>query len=176
MTKNTMKLKYKPAKREKNKKVEVENDFKSIIRTMIIVLITIGVMYLLMLGMEKLGVFQRGYTRPDKGETEVSQTFINIGTVFNRDNDEYYVLFDNYESDYTQSTYINYLIDKEEDIKVYKVDMSKNENKKYASEEENDDAQSVEDLKINGVTLIKIEDHENVRYISGREDIEEYLK
>jgi len=90
-------------------------------------------------------------------------------------NDEYYVLFDNYENEYTKSTYINYLIDKVDDIKVYKVDMSKKENAKYSAEEENSDAENATELKINGITLIKIKNGRIEDYISGKESIEEYL-
>ena len=54
--------------------------------------------------------------------------------------------------------------------------MSDLNNNKYASEESNPKVQKVEDLKINGITLIKIQKGKNVKYITGSEEIEKYLK
>lgn len=179
MAKKSMNMKVKSVKRERNKKkyeITVEDGAKSFVLTFIGVLVFIAVMYLGILGMEKLGVFDAGYVAPSKGETEISHEFINIGTVFNRDVETYYVLFDNYESNYTKDTYINYLLDYESDIKVYKVDMSIDANKKYLSEEVNEKAQSVNDLKINDITLMKVSKGKNVKYVIGSENIEEYLK
>ena len=68
------------------------------------------------------------------------------------------------------------LVDAQKDIKVYKVDMSLEENQKYMSEEVNDKAQTVSDLKINGITLMKVSKCKNVKYVIGSENIEEYLK
>jgi hypothetical protein len=49
-------------------------------------------------------------------------------------------------------------------------------NSKYKNEESNPKAQKVEDLKINDITLIKITKGKNVKYITGSENIEEFLK
>lgn len=179
MAKNNMKLKYKPAKRDKNKKnleVTKQEEVSSIIKTTIIVLVTVGVLYLCVLGMEKLGTFEKGYTKPEKEETVIDYEFIDIGTVFNRSEKTYYVLFDNYESDFTKDSYVNMLLDNQEDHRVYKVDMSLKSNEKYINKKENAKAQSVKDLKINGVTLMKVSNGKNAKYISGSEKIEEYLK
>ena len=179
MAKKSMNMKMKSVKRERNKnKIErtSTDEVKTFIYTSVGVLAFIGVTYLGMLGMQALGVFDKGYTAPSKGETEIDHEFISIGTVFNRELDTYYVLFDNYESSYTKDAYINYLVDTQKDVKAYKVDMSDLNNDKYASEESNPKAQKVEDLKINGITLIKISKGKNVKYITGSEEIEKYLK
>lgn len=178
MAKKSMNMKVKSVKREKNKTVErtAKDEAKSFAGTLIGVLVFLGVCYLGVLGMQALGVFDKGYIAPDKGETEISHEFISIGTVFNRDLDTYYVLFDNYESDYTKDAYINYLVDYELKDKVYKVDMNDLNNSKYKSDEANTKAQKVEDLKINDITLIKISKGKNVKYITGSEKIEEFLK
>ena len=87
MAKKSMNMKVKSVKRERNKnKVErtSTDEVKTFIYTSVGVLAFIGVTYLGILGMEKLGVFDEGYVAPAKGETEIDHTFINIGTVFNR--------------------------------------------------------------------------------------------
>lgn len=180
MAKKSMNMKVKSVKRERNKAKEVQrtakDEAKSFVYTLVGVLAFLGLSYLGVIGMQALGVFDKGYTAPSKEETEISHEFISIGTVFNRDLDTYYVLFDNYENQYTKDTYINYLVDYEVKEKVYKVDMNDLNNSNYSSEEANPTAQKVEDLKINDITLIKISKGKNVKYITGSENIEEFLK
>ena len=180
MAKKAMNMRVKSVKRERKNKKDIqkvkENELKSLIYTIVGVLVFLGIAYLGILGMKGLGVFDKGYTAPVNDETEISHEFISIGTVFNRDVETYYVLFDNYESSYTKDAYINYLLDYKTDIKTYKVDMSDLNNSKYASDEANASAQKVNDLKINDITLIKISKGKNVKYITGSENIEEYLK
>lgn len=178
MSKNNMGLKYKKAKRERNKNItsNEENTVKSFIYTTVGVLIFVGLTYLGIMGLGKLGLFEEGYTAPIKGETTIDYEFINIGTVFNRSEKSYYVVFDNYESDYTKNVYINSLIDAQKSYKIYKVDMSKKMNAKYSSDSSNKKASNDADLKINGLTLIKISNGKIAKYLVGEKEIEEYLK
>lgn len=179
MAKYKMNLRTKAPKRERNKQVtEVKavEQFKSFAYTLIGVLAFIGVMALMVFGMQKAGLFEKGYTRPTKEETTIDYEYIAIGTILNREENTYYVLFDNYESNYTNDNYINGLLSKQKNYRVYKVDMSKPENAKYLSKEENKDAKEVNDLKINGITLIKVSNGKIATYVSGIDKIEEYLK
>lgn len=176
MAKKGMNIKYKKQKRERNKiDYSSDSDTSSVIKTLIGVIVFLGIGYLLMLGMEALGIFEAGYTPQEKESTVFSYEFIPASTIFNRNEQEYYVLFDNYESNYTKDIYVNELVDKLEKTSVYKVDMSLNENKKYAGEE-NTKVTGLDNLSVNGVTLIKISNGKVVKYVSGSEKIEEYLK
>ena len=74
MAKNNMGIKYKRPKRERNKVdyTMTENDgFKKFFIVLASVLVFIGALYLGVLGLEKLGVFEEGYTKPSKGTTEI---------------------------------------------------------------------------------------------------------
>ena len=85
MAKKSMNIKYKSKKRVRNKydpTMNKEDTLKSGSRVLIGVIVFLGVMYLCVLGMEKLGVFQVGYTAPQK-ETKIDYEYINIGTIFN---------------------------------------------------------------------------------------------
>ena len=86
---------------------------------------------------------------------------------------EYYVLFDDF-SNLKSDSYVSYLAGKS-DIKVYKVDLSKPENKVFKSEESNKNAKRASELKINDVTLIRIKNGKIVNYIESSAKIEEYL-
>ena len=159
--------------RNKNNMVE-ENTIKSLLKPVIIVLVFLGVMYLMAVGLEKLGTFERGYTAPSK-ETNFDYENISVSTVFNRNEKTYYVIFDNFKSSYTSNSYVNLLLESQ-DTTYYKVDMSIKENAKYASEKSNKKATKPSELKINGITLIKIKNGRIVDYIEGSDNIEEYLK
>ena len=76
-------MKVKSVKRERNKnKIETKDEanFKSFMYTSVGVLAFIGVTYLGILGMEKIGVFDEGYVAPTKGEIEIDKTFINTNS------------------------------------------------------------------------------------------------
>ena len=176
MAKNTMKMKIKRPKRERNKnKIEVsDNDkIKSAVYTLVGVLVFVGVVYGLVLLMEKGGLFEEGYTKPTSEATEISSEYIAGSTTFTRDMNEYYVLFDDF-SNLKSDSYVSYLAGKS-DIKVYKVDLSKPENKVFKSEESNKNAKRASELKINDVTLIRIKNGKIVNYIESSDKIEEYL-
>lgn len=178
MSKKGMQLKYKSPKRDKNKKKEeysAKKEFISGVKTFIGIIVFLGLAYAGMLGMKALGVFEKGYTAPTKEEVEFSSENIAIGTVFNRPESSYYVLFDNYKDNYSNDPYINTLVSNIEDTKVYKVDMSKPENAKFVSEESNEKATTDSELKINGLTLIKIKKGKIEKYVTGSDKIEEYL-
>ncbi|MGM9878255.1 MAG: hypothetical protein ACI33S_06385 [Bacilli bacterium] len=179
MAKNSMKMKYKPVKRERNKKSyekNTEQEVKSFAFTLLGVLVFMGLIYLCVLGMEKLGVFEMGYTKPEKGEVTFDYEYITMGTVLNRSEKTYYVLFDNYKNSITEDTYVNSLITKQDKYRVYKVNMNENENKKYISEDANLDIKTINDIRINDITLIKVTNGKIVDYAIGSDDIEEYLK
>ena len=177
LAKNKMKLKYKTQKRERNKKVETtkKDEALSIFKNFFGILLFLGISYLCILGMQKVGLFEKGYTAPTAKEVTIDTDYIAIGTVFNRKDKEYMVLFDDYSTEYTSNAYINTLIEKSE-TKYYKVDMGANENKKFISKEENNAPKESSDLKINGITLIKFKNGKIEKYISGSENIEKYLK
>ena len=175
MAKSSMKLRYKSPKRERNKNKEEHKDLqlKSILTTFGGVLIFIGLFYLCVLCMKKLGVFDLGYTKPSKEETTISYDYILIGTSFNRNESEYFVLYDDYSKNNYQ--YTNSVVSSKASIPVYKVDMSKGENASYISESGNSNAQNASELKINDITLIRFQNGRIIKYLEGSDQIEAYF-
>ena len=176
MAKKNMQIRYKKQKRERNKKEEVTSgdQIKSMIKTVVIVLVFIGVMYLMMLGLIKLGAFEKGYEAPSH-ETEFDYEYINIGTVFTRSDSTYYVLFDDYGTNISSNTYLENNIASKLSDPVYKVDMSKEQNAKYKSDTPNKSASNASELKIDGITLIRIKNGRIDMYLTGSEEIEEFV-
>lgn len=177
MAKSKVNMKYKSKKRVRKNTVNVPNSDNQLKTTIITVAVAVGfvaVIYLGAIGLEKLGVFEEGYTKPTT-ETEISYTDILVGETFNRPDREYLVLFDTF-GDKTNDVYAKYLADKYSALNIYYVDMSSAPNNKYVSDTSNPNAKNVSDLKINGVTLIKIKSGRISRYISGSDSVTEFLK
>ena len=175
MAKKGMNIRYKSRKRERNKyNPSEEEGLKSNIKVVVGAIIFFGLMYLLALGLGKLGLFEAGYTAP-QGDTTTDYEYIPIGTVFNRSESEYFVLFDDYSTKISYDVYIETLANNSK-TKVYKVDMGKKANAKYKGEKANPKATRAEDLSINGITLIKITNGKIRDYVQGSDKIEEYLK
>ena len=179
MAKKGMNLKYKKQKRERNKYNPEKNNVdsaKSFIINLLSVLLFMGLMYLIVLGLQKLGLFQAGYTAPTKDATTISYEYIPASTVFNRNESSYYVIFDNYESNFSYNSYVDYLLDKKDNMRVYKVDMSVKENARFKGEIANSSAKNVNELSIDDITLIRITNGKIAMYLTGSEKIEEYLE
>ena len=178
-TKNNIKVIKKPIKKE-TKKIE-NNKLDGEILSFIKIALGVGVVVLIVFGatilMNKLGVFDEGYTKPERGEIIISYEDATVGTIFNRPDAEYYVIFDDFTENPNQhlTSILFRYSNEEETLPIYKVDMSNGFNIKYAGEQGNPSAQKVEDIKINGVTLIKIVNGKNVKYIEGTTNIENEL-
>ena len=177
MAKKGMNIRYKRPKRERNKfnpTMNTNDSIRNFGLTCLYVAGFLGLFALMIFGMDKLGLFQMKYTAPEKEGTKIDYEYIPIGTVFTRAEKEYYVYFDNYRSSVTSDGYINELL-KNAKLRVYKVDMNKKENAKFAGEKPNLRATKASELSINDVTLIRITNGRLNGYITGSEEIESYL-
>lgn len=108
----------------------------------------------------------------------ISYDNIIIGRSFSMDDDAYLVLYyDGSNSDLSSivGTLVSTYKNKDSHLPIYKVDMSDGLNKNYTSEESNTNPSSVEDLHINGITLIKFVDNKVDEYIEGQDSISDYL-
>lgn len=97
--------------------------------------------------------------------TDIKQYNINSSVVFNMPEDKYYVLF--YDKTGVDAIVLNSIIDtyrKSNKGQIYVVDLSKEYNKSIISDTPNLKASTSAELKINGSTLIKIEDGQNKGY------------
>lgn len=177
MAKRKMQMRYKSPKRERNKdkkEVTSEVQLKSFLINVISVLVFIWLIYLGALGLKALGLFDAGYTKPTKDATEISYEYILLGTVFNRSEKDYYVIFDDYDKN--AYTYTNEVVKDGVKKPLYKVDTSKGENASCLSDTSNPNAKNASELKINDITLIRITNGKIAKYYSGSEKIEAQFK
>ncbi len=152
-----------------------DNELKKVIRCVVIVLVIFAVMYLLTILILKKS--STDYITKEEETTSIQYSEILAGTSFSKKDNEYLVLF--YDMSDGSSKYSSVASDyeaKEERLPIYYVDLSNVLNKSIVSEESNKNAESAEELKINGATLIKFNTEGIVDYIEGEETISNYLK
>ena len=115
-------------------------------------------------------------------DTSSTSTFSTTETIVGRSLDmsdgEYYVLYYDTTDEDISSIYSEIVSNynaKGELTTLYTVDMGNVLNKGYTSDTGNSNPNSAEEIKINGPTLMKINNHQVVLYIEGEEGIRNSL-
>lgn len=155
--------------------VREEQEMKNFVLIIFIVAVLFGLMYLLTYVILEQGFISKGYQKPTISDPIVDYETATIGTVFGKPEKEYYVVFDEFGDIHKKSVYLDSILqmykDEKDKLPVYKVDMSYGVTDQYKSEKSNPKANKSSDLKINGVTLIKIKNGKNVLYLDNIDKI-----
>ena len=160
--------------RRKTKQI-VEDEYtqstKSIIITLVVVLVVFALFYVLTLfindSSRKLNTKE-----PEVKEPEIGYLEILGDNTFTMSPHEYYVLFYDFEG--PEAVYYDYLVDKyvaKENQYIYKVDLGNGFNTKFIAEKTNKKAKKAGDLKVKDATLIKIRKGKNVEYLEGSSQV-----
>ena len=164
------------------KKIESDEDIKDSLASKIIVvcsvIIVLSLFYLLALHITNKNAGNTD-TSSDTGDSSSDYSEILLGSSFNRSEKEYLVIYYDRENEDVSSTLSTSITDystKDKALTVYTVDMSNMFNKDYnTSDEVNTNPSEVSELKINGPTLIRFVDGKVEEYITGTDDIKDYL-
>ena len=150
-------LKRKQAKREgkslKNEEIKEEYNVKKIVITCVIVLVSIGLVYLIsaLFITKELDWFSKEEVKENTSSVENS---ILASAIFKQKEDEYYVYFYDFNED--NNMYKNIVSSKLSSKKVYNVDTSSGLNSNYVSDVSNKKATGLDGLKVVNDTVIKI--------------------
>lgn len=150
-------LRRKQAKREgkslKNEEIKEEYNVKKIVITCVIVLVSIGLVYLIsaLFITKELDWFSKEEVKENTSSVENS---ILASAIFKQKEDEYYVYFYDFNKD--NNMYKNIVSSKLSSKKVYNVDTSSGLNSNYVSDVSNKKATGLDDLKVVNDTVIKI--------------------
>lgn len=150
-------LRRKQAKREgkslKNEEIKEEYNVKKIVITCVIVLVSIGLVYLIsaLFITKELDWFSKEEVKENTNSVENS---ILASAIFKQKEDEYYVYFYDFNED--NNMYKNIVSSKLSSKKVYNVDTSSGLNSNYVSDVSNKKATGLDDLKVVNDTVIKI--------------------
>ena len=109
---------------------------------------------------------------PQSNQTLVENTILGA-EIFNQKEEEYYVYLYEYNNEDTEVS--DLIKSRLSSSKVYRVDISSALNKKYASEESNKSAKTLDELKVKSPTVIKVVGDEITEYYE-RYDILNNLK
>lgn len=146
------------------------NEYKKIFKYLIIILIILILVYLLTVWITNNS---SSSTSSTVATAEIQHSKILSGTVFDKKDSSYYVLFYNTkdsDSSVYSDAYSTYH-EKKDSLAIYYVDLDERLNSSIVSDSSNKEATNSSELKINGATLIKIVDGKIDQYIEGSEDI-----
>ena len=96
-----------------------------------------------------------------------------IDMIWEQKEDKYYVYF--YDFSDKNNDVESAITSKLSESRVYRVDIKSGFNSNFMSDTSNVKAQKKEELKINGVTLIVIENGKNINYIEGSDNIVTFI-
>lgn len=164
-------------KKQNIKKIEENTITKKVIIITIVVIAVLGILYFVSFYGVENGKFGKKYVPSRTQEAVITYDRASIGTVFNRNDKEYYVAFDDL-NDNSNKYFLNTISDylrKEKKLPIYLVDMTFTINKKYRSKDSNYTAQNSNELSIKNPTLIKVKDGFNVLYLDDINKIKEEL-
>ena len=125
------------------------------------------------------GEIKLGKKKPKtKEETQIQYQEILAGETFNRNKEEYYVIF--YKASDTFASYYETRVgnfnSKSSATTMYIVDLENGLNEKYLiSDEEEVNTQDINSLKVDNPTIIKINNKKSVEVINGRENVIEFF-
>lgn len=172
-----MKKKIKINKQKEKRIIKYKNEDTNEIKKLLLILLGIIAIVALLFFITSKYLLKDGFQKevtPTK-DIEISYTSVDVGTMFNRPYDEYYVFaFDSVDDN---SSYYNALIGtytgKE---KVYILDLSIPKNNVYIKEKANKNAQSISELAFEKTNLIHIKNGKIIEYLTDIKDIEKKLK
>ncbi len=168
---------------KKNKKMKFETEEQKEIKKFIFVILGLVII------ITGIYFFTRAFITKDlfknkNANAEYTSGVINydvaiVGTMLNRPQEEYYVLAFNSED--TNVNYYNALVSKytakEESLKIYHIDLSNELNKEYVATDENISTKfdSIDNLKLGKITLIKVKNQKVTKFITNIDKIKEEL-
>lgn len=165
------------------RKIERELDDETSLKTKIIVavgfILFLALFYLLAVHITNKNANSTSSNTKDNATTSSDYSEILFGSTFNRSESEYLVLYYDMSDSDLYSTLNSAITDystKEESLTIYTVDMSNMYNKTYVTDGETNSApRNIDELRINGPTLIKISNGVVGGYIEGTDSIKEFL-
>lgn len=148
---------------KKKEEYPVKNQIMTLAKVITAILITSFIISVI------VSLSNKTYTLEE--EKEIVKNEILAGQTFNRKDETYYVAFYEFNSDEDLESTISNI----ENQKIYKVDLSNKMNQSIINDTSNKKATTIDELQINGPTLIKITNEKITDYIEGYDSITTYL-
>ncbi len=152
--------------------------FGKIIKILIVIAIVLVVFYFLTVFILKRGDSTTDYIDTTPSPADIQYQEILAGNSFSQGSEHYFVLFFDMSDENVKSLYTSFVTSYEgqdDHFSIYTVDTSSSFNKKYVADTSNPDVSNIDNLKVNGPTLIEFEDGKVIDYIEGQQNIQEKL-
>lgn len=158
-----------------------QEEIKKFFIVIIVVLAIVGALYLLTRAFVTKDLFNKDEDTTQEVETgKVDYSMAIMGQILNRPYDEYYVaIYDASNGKYIadMATLLYNYSSKEKHLHVYTVDLSNTLNADYYDPENvNTKAQSVSEIKVGDITLLKIKNKKISKYITDYDDMKKELE
>lgn len=169
-------------KKSKNEKVVEAELIKNVnedtdqVRKFVIILAGVAIIALLLYLLSSKVLIKDGIKTKESVAEEISYDTVDVGNVFNRPYDEYYVLA--FDSDSLKANRFSMLMDNAGSLKgkIYFLDLRNEINKRYVKDEGNSKATKASELSLKEPTLIKISKGKISKYLETAEEIEKELR
>ena len=165
MVKNSKKLKQ--AKFENEDVAQIRN---LIIIFVIVVLVCVGIYFL-----TDTMIKRENNSNNTTQEVEIDYDIATVGTMFNRVEEEYYVLIYSSENDSKLDTVLNKYRSSDDYIKTYFIDLDKKVNSSILCDKLVKEPKNSKEVKVKGATLYKIKNGSVVKCYDGIEKITNVL-
>lgn len=170
----------KVSKQNLNKKEIVEEEklpVKEFILVVGVITVVFLAIYFLTVGAGKLGWFDTHYTKSPVEEAVISYENIEVGTMLNRqENDYYVVLADMSKNSMYISSVISMYKEKENVIPLYIVDLSEGLNRSVVSDTTVLSVKDISNLKVSDTSLVRVTNKTITETYTGVDNIEKVLK
>lgn len=170
-----MAKKVKQNKRIKQGKRVSEDE--SQIRTLIILLIIVVLVCVGIYFLTDTMIKRESKSNNSVQDVEINYDIATVGTMFNRIEDEYYVLLYSNEEDGTKlDSKLGTYRSSDDYMKTYYIDLDKKINKGVLGDKLEKEPKNSKEVKVNGATLYKIKEEKVIECISGVDEIIKVLE
>lgn len=157
-----------------------QEEIKKFLIVIVVVLAIVGALYLLTRAFVTKDLFNKEDATQETETGKVDYSMAIMGQILNRPYDEYYVaIYDASNGKYIadMATLLYNYSSKEEHLHVYTVDLSNTLNADYYDPENvNTKAQSVSEMRVGDITLLKIKNKKISKYITDYDKMEKELQ
>ncbi len=157
--------------------IKQTNEDTDQVKTFIYILVGVAIVAVALYFISSRYVVKDGVKKTNEPtETTIIYNNVNVGNVFNRPYDEYYVFA--FDPDSLQAPHYSAILNSFDasKTKMYFLDLSIDMNKEYVKDASNRDATKASELAFKGPTLLMIKDGKISKYIENVEEIAKELR
>lgn len=160
---------------KKLKQTKFENEDVAQIRNLIIIFIIVVLVCVGLYFLTDTMIKRENSNNTTTQEVEIDYDIATVGTMFNRIEDEYYVLMYSSENDSKLDSVLNKYRSSDDYIKTYFIDLDKKVNSSVLGDKLVKEPKNSNEVKVKGATLYKIKNGSVVKCYSGIEEITNVL-